>query len=228
MDNYERFIEKYKELEYEISIRYNVPKNGSEILFLEKRPEFNNYRKELEYCRDVRNFLQHECKIDKEFAVIPSEEMINLITKLIELVKYPVTCLSVCKKIDAIYYKNLNDYVLASMLAMNHKKYTHIPIIENNKIVGVFSKTSIFNFLMEEEMCSLNSSLRFKDILKYISLDSETYIYCDSKISVKEMEEIVINEFRKGKKVSMIFVTSNGKENGDFIGLLTPFDLMGY
>ena len=114
------------------------------------------------------------------------------------------------------------------MLAMNHKKYTHIPIIENNKIVGVFSKTSIFNFLMEEELCKLNSSIKFKDILKYISLDSETYIFSDSKISVKEMEEIVINEFKKGKKVSMIFLTTNGKQNGDFIGLLTPFDLMGY
>lgn len=228
MDNYERFIEKYKELEYVVSIKYNIPKNGSEISFLERRPEFNKYRKELEYCREVRNFLQHECKIDKEFAVIPSEEMINLIDKIIDLVNNPITCYKICKKVDQIYYKGLNDYVMSSMLAMNHKKYTHIPIIENKKIVGVFSKTSIFNYLMDEDIKNLNSSLKFIDIDKYISLESETYIFCDSKMNVKEMEENVVNEFRKGNKVSMIFITSNGLQNGDFIGLLTPFDIMEY
>lgn len=228
MSNYERFIEKYKKLEYAISLRYNIPKNGSEVSFLERRPEFSNYRKELEYCREVRNFLQHECKIDKEFAIIPSDEMIDLITKIIDLVENPIRCLDICKRINQIYYKGLDDYVVASMLAMNHKQYTHIPIINNNKIVGVFSKTSIFNLLIDEDIEKLNSGLKFKDILKYISLDSETYMYCDSKMNVKEMEEIVVAEFRKGKKVSMIFLTSNGKQNGDFIGLFTPFDLMGY
>ena len=227
MNNNELFIEKYKELEYLVSIKYNIPKNGSEISFLEKRIEFSNYRKELEYCREVRNFLQHECKIDQEFAVIASNEMINLIDKIIELVKNPITAIKICKKIDQIYYKGLNDYVVSSMLAMNHKKYTHIPIIENKKIVGVFSKTSIFNLLMEEDVCSLNSSVRFKDIINYIKLNSEKYLFCKSDMNVKEMEEIVINEFRNGSKVSMIFVTSNGNEKGDFIGLFTPFDIMG-
>lgn len=228
MDNYDKFIEKYKELEYEISIRYNVPKNGSEVSFLERRPEFSSYRKELEYCREVRNFLQHECKIDKEFAVIPSDEMIALISKIIELVKNPITCIEICKKINEVYHKTLNDYVVASMLAMNHKKYTHIPIIENNKVVGVFSKTSIFKLLMEEDINIFNSSIRFKDILNYISFETEKYMFCSSNVNVKEMEETIINEFRNGNKVSMIFITSNGKYDGDFIGLFTPFDIMEY
>ena len=227
MNNYEKFIEKYKELEYVVSKQYNISKNGSEISFLERRPEFSKYRKELEYCRDVRIFLQHETKIDKEFAIIPSDEMIELITKIIDLVKNPITCLKISKKINEIYYKSENDYVVSSMLAMNHKKYTHIPIIENNKVIGVFSKTSIFNLLLEEDISFLNSSLKFKDIKKYISLDTEKYIFCNSDMNVKEMEEKIVSEFRNGNKVSMIFLTSNGKENGEFIGLFTPFDIMG-
>ena len=227
MNNYEKFIEKYKELEYVVSKQYNISKNGSEISFLERRPEFSKYRKELEYCRDVRNFLQHETKIDKEFAIIPSDEMIELITKIIDLVKNPITCLKISKKINEIYYKSENDYVVSSMLAMNHKKYTHIPIIENNKVIGVFSKTSIFNLLLEEDISFLNSLLKFKDIKKYISLDTEKYIFCNSDMNVKEMEEKIVSEFRNGNKVSMIFLTSNGKENGEFIGLFTPFDIMG-
>ena len=153
--------------------------------------------------------------------------MIELITKIIDLVKNPITCLKISKKINEIYYKSENDYVVSSMLAMNHKKYTHIPIIENNKVIGVFSKTSIFNLLLEEDISFLNSSLKFKDIKKYISLDTEKYIFCNSDMNVKEMEEKIVSEFRNGNKVSMIFLTSNGKENGEFIGLFTPFDIMG-
>ena len=62
MDNNELFIEKYKELEYEIAKRYNLPKSTSPIPFIEKKNEYAKFAKELDYCREVRNFLQHESK----------------------------------------------------------------------------------------------------------------------------------------------------------------------
>lgn len=228
MNNCEKFIEKYKELEYAINSKYNIPKSSSEVSFLARTKEFSKYRKELEYCREVRNFLQHETKIDKEFAIIPSDEMIKLIDKMIYLVNNPISCLSISKKLTQIFYKSLDDYVLESMLAIDHKMYSHIPIIENNKLVGVFSKTSIFNFLLEDNIDKLNSALKFKDIRKYIDLDAEAYMFCDEVITVNEMEELIVSEFKKGRKISMIFITSNALETGNVIGMFTPFDVMGY
>ena len=39
---------------------------------------------------------------------------------------------------------------------MREKTYTHIPIIENNKIVGVFCEKTLFDYISKEEISSLD------------------------------------------------------------------------
>lgn len=227
-NNNELFIEKYKELEYVTTKRYNLAKTTSAISFLEKRNEFSDIKKELRYCREIRNFLQHEEKIDNEFAVIASNEMIKLIDKVINVIKNPVTCYDICKKMNDIYYKKLDDYVLDSMISMKHKKFTHIPILENDVVVGVFSKTSIFNYLLDEYIDTLTSSLKFKDIMDYIDVKQENYLFIKKTDTVYDITNIILDYYKQNNRISMIFVTENGKEKDKLIGILTPFDLLKY
>ena len=228
MDNNERFIEKYKELEYVITKRYNLPKTTSPIPFIENKNEYLRYQKELNYCREVRNFLQHENKINDEFAVIASDEMINKLDEIINSVANPVRIKDVYVSLDKVYYKGLDNYVYPSMLSMDYKKYSHIPVLENGRLIGVFSKTSIFKYLLEEEINKLNEDLRFKDIRKYISLDEEYYLYRTMDEPVEELVEDVIKNFRSGKRIAIIFVTTDGTVNGKLLGLITPYDILGY
>ena len=228
MDNNELFIEKYKELEYAITKRYNLNKTMSPISFVEKRNEYQRFVKELDYCREVRNFLQHESKIDKEFAVIASNEMIEKIKEIIEFVNNPLRIKDVYISIDKVYYKSQGNYVYPSMLSMDYKKYSHIPIIMDKKLIGVFSKTSIFKYLLEEDINRLNDDLKFKDIEKYTSLDEEYYLYTTLDTPVEEVIEEVVMNFKRGKRIAIVFVTNDGTVNGELLGLLTPYDILGY
>ena len=228
MDNNELFIEKYKELEYAITKRYNLNKTMSPISFVEKRNEYQRFVKELDYCREVRNFLQHESKIDKEFAVIASNEMIEKIKEIIEFVNNPLRIKDVYISIDKVYYKSQGNYVYPSMLSMDYKKYSHIPIIMDKKLIGVFSKTSIFKYLLEEDINRLNDDLKFKDIEKYTSLDEEYYLYTTLENPVEEVIEEVVMNFKRGKRIAIVFVTNDGTVNGELLGLLTPYDILGY
>ena len=228
MDNNELFIEKYKELEYEITKRYKLAKTTSPISFIEKKSEYAKFAKELNYCREVRNFLQHESKIDKEFAVIASDEMIKVMDEIIDIVKNPARIKDVYVSIDKVYYKGLDNYVYPSMISMDYKKYSHIPIIEKGKLIGVFSKTSIFKYLLEGENNNFSEHIKFKDIKKYISLNEEYYLFTTLDTPVEDIIEEVITNFKNGKRIAIIFVTNNGMENGDFVGLLTPYDILGF
>ena len=227
MDNNELFIEKYKELEYEITKRYKLSKMVSPIPFIEKRNEYLEFSKELNYCREVRNFLQHESKIDKGFAVIASDEMIQKMDEIINAVKNPIRIKDVYISIDKVYYKGLDSYVYPSMVSMDYKKYSHIPIIEKRKLVGVFSKTSIFKYLLEEENSNFSENIQFKDIKRYISLDEEYYLFTKKDTPVEDIIEEVIMNFKNGKRVAIIFVTDNGMKDGNLVGLLTPYDILG-
>lgn len=228
MNNNELFIEKYKELEYVITKRYNLSKTISPIAYIEKRNEYDRFDKELEYCREVRNFLQHEGKINSEFAVIASNEMIKKLDEIIEFVKNPIRIKDVFIPLSKVYYKSLDNYVYPSMLSMDYKKYSHIPILKDKKLIGVFSKTSIFKYLLEEDINRLNEDLSFRDIEKYISLDEEYYLYEKLQTPVEEVKEEVIKNFKQGKRIAIIFVTKDGTINSDLLGLLTPYDILGY
>ena len=228
MNNNELFIEKYKELEYVITKRYNLGKTISPIAYIEKRSEYDHFEKELEYCREVRNFLQHEGKINNEFAVIASSEMIKKLDEIIEFVRNPIRIKDVYIPLSKVYYKGLDNFVYPSMLSMDYKKYSHIPIIKDKKLIGVFSKTSIFKYLLEEDINRLNEDLSFRDIEKYISLNEEYYLYEKLQTPVEEVKEEVIKNFKHGKRIAIIFVTKDGTINSELIGLLTPYDILGY
>ena len=225
MNNNELFIEKYKELEYVITKRYNLAKTISPIAYIEKRNEYERFEKELGYCREVRNFLQHEGKINNEFAITASDEMIKKIDEIIEFVKNPIRIKDVYIPLSKVYYKGLNNYVYPSMLSMDYKKYSHIPILKDKKLIGVFSKTSIFKYLLEEDINKLNDDLSFKDIEKYISLDEEYYLYEKLQTPVEEVKEEVVRCFKHNKRVAIIFVTKDGTINSELVGLLTPYDI---
>lgn len=229
MKNVDEFIEKYKILEDAIARKYNLTGNASPIAYIEKRREFSNIALKLSYCREVRNFLQHEPKIKKEFAVIPSNEMISLLDELINYILDLKKCKDIAIDIKNIYYCKLDDYIIESVLNINHLKYTHIPIIENGILKGVFSKTSLFNYMISERKFSLDKNLKFKDIINYININinsSEKYLYCKYNEKVDNIKKIVENNYKNAIKVAIIFLTKNGKENEEILGMITPYDLI--
>lgn len=229
MDNAVVFIEKYKKLEELVSHKYNLKKGASPIAFLESRREFANISDKLSYCREVRNFLQHEPKIDKEFAIIPSSEMITLIDDIIEYIENPLRCSQICIKLEDMYYCKLNDRVLDSLIGMNHYKYSHIPIMENGVLVGVFSKTSLFNYMLHERKYSLEKDTRFIDIMKYIDPNgdgSEHYEFSKIEEKVENIKKTFEINYKKAIKIAIVFLTENGLRNEKVLGMITPYDLI--
>ena len=168
----------------------------------------------------------HEEKLNDNFVITVSKEMINVLDKIITIIENPLHCKDCCIKVKHLYYKTLDDYVISSMLAMSHRKFTHIPIIENNKLIYIFSKASIFNYILDGNVENLKTSLRFKDIINYIDFNEENYLFVKKDELLTNVRNKVLDEYHNNEKVSMIFVTENGKKDGDFIGMFSPIDLL--
>jgi predicted transcriptional regulator len=68
----------------------------------------------------------------------------------------------------------LNDSVKETMRVMQEKLYTHIPILENNKVVGIFDENSLFSFLAtnNEDIFEFDDKLTFGDMKEHIKLDN--------------------------------------------------------
>lgn len=229
MNSVETFLDKYKELEALAVNTYGLIPDGSAISQLERKVEFKSIKAELSYCREVRNLLQHNPKLKNEFAVEPSPKMIDLLSQTIEKVKNPLKSGEIAIPINEVYWKTIDDLVLPTMHDMKNNIYTHVPILQDGKILGVFSDNTLFAYILEDGIIGIDDKTKFSDLTGHLNLKnhpSEIFRFAKFSSLVSEIEDMFEESFRKNERIGMIFLTESGKENEKLRGIITPWDVI--
>ena len=229
MTNADVFIEKYKLLEEAVRSTYHLEDGDSISYYLRGQAKYQRYRNEIKYCQDVRNLLSHKKKVDDRFAVEPSQQMIWFIDRLIEQIKNRARCCDVQIGIQKVYWQPINGSVKASMKMMRENLYTHIPILEDGRVIGVFDENSVFNYLADEEIVAIEDNLTFENIRDYISLNGremEEFLFFKSASYVDELEKEFDKALQKGKRIGVAFLTQTGKASDKLQGIITPWDMI--
>ena len=118
MNRTETFIELYKELEELAEGQYGYPSDGRAVYQLERRPEFKKIREELDYCREVRNLLQHRKRLGDSFPVEPSGAMLDLLRSVIARVEAPPRAKDIQVPFSQVLCRTMEDPVRPTMLEM--------------------------------------------------------------------------------------------------------------
>ena len=108
MNRTETYIELYKELEELAVSRYGYPADGRAVYQLQRRPEFKSIREELDYCREVRNLLQHRKRLGDSFPVEPSGAMLELLRSVIARVEAPPRAKDIQVSFPEVLWKTLD------------------------------------------------------------------------------------------------------------------------
>ncbi len=231
MNNTDLFIEKYKELEMTAVTTYKLREDGRAVAELERMEQFSDIQSKLYYCRNVRNLLQHNAKLSDSFTIEPTDEMIKLLADTIYRIKNPVKCLSIATPFSKIYWRTMDSNVVNTMKAMKEHGYSHVPILLNNKVAGIFSENSVFNYLLSRDNMCLDDNLKFKDIKNFLSLHGEKshkYIFADKDICLAEAEDLFEKAFRHSERIAMILLTASGSPNDRLLGVITAWDVLGH
>ena len=231
MNNTDEYLDLYKQLEQFAIKRFGYPDDGKAVSSLEKRPEFRKVKTELQYCREVRNLLQHKPKIEKSFAVAPSEEMISFLKNTIHKVKNPPKAKDIAIPIASILYKTMDDFVKPTMVEMQKKVYTHVPILQDGIVVGVFSENTVFSYLIDEEIVGIEDQMRFRELEDYLPVDkhsSESFRFARQDMLVENINLLFEKALAKQDRIGLVFITKNGKADEPLLGIITAWDIAGY
>ena len=224
---------KFKDLyiEFENAITKTYPKetgtsaNKIKNLRSKKINPFYNKYDFIDFCRDCRNITTHDI-YGNEYLNFP-EEMIENFQAIVEEVKHPFTIYN--KATINVFTANLNDNVKKIMREMINKSYTHVPIYHNNKLVGIFSENTLFNYLYENEIVEISDETLFCDIKDYIDINNYKEII--KFVARDELYDKVVNsfieEFKNKNKLSCVLVTNSGKPTEKILGILTAWDIVG-
>lgn len=227
----EVFIDLYKRLESAAIERYNLPSDGTAVSRLRELPEYRELRDELSYCRDVRNLLQHRYQLDGSFAVEPSEGMIRLMRRVLQKVEHPANCRDVAVDIARVYWRAPSDFVLPAMRVMRERGFAYVPVFDGEgrgRLVGVFGENAIFSYLIDDRAV-IGEGCTFGSMERYLALGAQPpyrFAFLPYDAPLSDADTLIDCAFHHGKRVGMIFLTSDGLPGGEVRGILTPYDIL--
>lgn len=230
MTNAEEFIDKYKILENCIKAKLNLENYDSALIKLGQQPQFRHLKNELDYLREIRNILQHQPNINGEYPIEPNRELIKKIEVITAYIDNPPKAFDKCIKVNNVCSANWEDLIFPYMEKMQQNTYTHIPILKDGFVEGVFSENTLFGALIEDELVYDKNKTTFNDnlIKKYCKLEnhvSEVFKFISKNSYVEDVKEIFNNSFENKERLSMIFITENGNSKEKLLGILTPWDM---
>ena len=229
MSRTDQFLEKYCELENLAKAEFHLPEDDrSPVTFLIKHRAFHDIKQDLDLCREVRNFYSHRRNMLSGHAIEPSEEMISLLDATIQRVKKPLRAMDIAIGIEQVYWRQIDDHVLPTMRIMNENSISHIPILNNGIVEGVFSDNTIMAYLLDETIIEAAGNMRFSELNKYLPLEAhkaDTFRFIARDKLVTEINDIFADALAKSDRIGLVFVTAHGRKTEKLLGIITAWDL---
>ena len=115
------------------------------------------------------------------------------------------------------------------MAKMNKQGFSNVPVLDSNLFMGVFSTSTVFEYILKNPENPINFKTTIRDIYRNIDIKNHSgnYVFVPINSSLLEARKIFERVEGKNRRVSVIFITKNGKSDERILGLLTPWDLMG-
>lgn len=226
----DKFLQLYKELEFEGRRIYfpDAKENEAIIGRLFSVPQLKKYKEDLDYCRIVRNFLTHNPKVSGVYPIIPSIEMINLLKHCLNIIVNPPKAIDFAIPIDRIYTASLDSKLSEVIKVMNSFTYTHIPVIDGNKLIGIFSENTVFTYLCYENSVTIDEDTRISKFYKYLPLDehlNEYFVFIPETDFLYEVQDLFKYTSKRKKLLTVIYITKTGRRDEPLLGMITPWDL---
>jgi len=234
MNNTDRFLEAFKEFEafivklsglqseyvsYSKALNYCYSKNKSSILRVKDNYSF------LKNAGELRNLLSHSNDL-----CVPTDEFIEKFLSLTKRIQYPTKVIDIATPANLLITAGLKTNVISLVTSMKEKGLTHVPVIFEGKIIGLFSMSTLFEKLAETKKLNVNEEVTVNDFINEIQIDShstETFAFCKPDAYLYDYVATIGKKTKmKDKRLVELLITSNGKDNGKLLGIVTPSDLL--
>lgn len=226
----EEFLDKYREIEDALEEKYSGRKRRYTSVIFEylNDEESRPYRDKLDLCREIRNLLTHSAKVGGEDIIEPSVPICEAAEEILAYIQRPPLAMDYATKGDKIFYANYNQTVLKIMSVMDKNGFSHIPILQNGKFVGVFSLGTVFSYILSHYDMPITKQTTISEMQQLLPISShiENYRFADKDLSVAEAKKTFQLVREKNKRISVIFITENGKPDERLLAMLTPWDVM--
>ncbi len=233
MTKEKEFLELFNKLEHFLRIEYNQDRFSysgfmSTIYRIKKSNKntliSNKYNFDiLKQASQIRNIIAHNNDI-----LIPSDNFINIFAKLVDKICNPLRVENIMVPISKLKSVNLDNSVGDVIELLKRHGYNTIPVIHDNKLRGIFTEKSIYDYLSINDNKYINKSMKIHDIIDAIDLNFDPrkyFAFVSRKASVEKAYEHFIKDLKQRREMLLLLVTENGKQTEKLLGIVTLRDI---
>ena len=221
----ELFLDTYKQLETAAEALVGSDSRSSSIIRLARLPAFSEYREELDYCRQVRNLLAHEAKIDGEYGVHPGRSMQAVLTKVFRMVEHPPTVADFMTPTQRMLTAGLQDRVLPLLEQMERRGISYVPLLQSGVVTGVFSLKAIIRCMLAG--LSVDETTPLAALADYLPPERDKGLqFVAPALSLEKGRTLFQTIHAKNQRVTVLLVTGDGRRDRPLLGIVSPYDLL--
>lgn len=234
-NNNDLFLTLYNRLDALLRDYYNIDNRSTSCIKRYedqlKHSSFEEVRDRgfvLESIRNIRNTLIHDAKINSQDAFYVNQEVVSFLQKEINYLLNPIKAKDVMIPFKDVYYVSKNSPIKDVIAHMSSHYISHAPILENRRVIGVFSESTLYTFLLEHQNISLKGDETISTFLPYCLLEkhsSERFMFVDVDLPILDLRENFVKN-KKEKRLVMLFLTNSGNQYEPLLGILTAADFL--
>lgn len=232
MERSEIFLNLYKTMEQILINKYyengeNV--KGSVVVRFMNDRDGRPFRDKLDLCREIRNLLAHHADVDGMSIVEPSQAIVDFLQGVVDFLQRPPLALDFATRWEDIVKANLNQKALSVMKRMEQRGFSHIPVFENGTMVGVFSISTVFSYIVANRSAALDDHTEIGDFYDMLPVErhkNEQFMFVGRETTVAEVRAAFEAKRERSRRLAIVFVTEHGDKNERLLGMLTPWDVL--
>ncbi len=230
----DKFVALYNQLDAYMRSQLQVERYVDHSTLLremsQKNRVFSDYLQDLRMFADVRNMLVHNpYKKDADPLIFPHAYIVKRYEEIINLVLHPPKALSVAIPRTIIFTATLESLIQELMNTMAEKNYTHIPIIKDDRMIGIFSENTLLSYLVTNQEGIILKDATVADFIEFIKIEkhiNEYFEFVSRSTLLSEVEEIFHKGLVDKKRIAVVYITETGKNTEKILGMITPWDIV--
>jgi CBS domain-containing protein len=231
-----RFISTYNRLDLYLrtELQADIRVSHGDLL-RRKATKSNDFQKrltELQRFAELRNSIVHwEGWGEANTAIAePHQAIVERYESMVERVLTPLRADQIWIPRKRIFTATLADGALPVIRHMCKLVYTHVPILDGDKLIGIFSESTVLAFLANHECPIVEESTMLLEFAPFLTIEadrSERFAFVKPTAFVSEVVDLFQSYLQKKERLGAVLVTATGRPTGELMGLITAWDIAG-
>jgi len=218
------FLRNFVQVEFDVSHTEVVRRAA------EKRGDIKYRAQTLKGYANLRNAIVHNPDSRAQPIAEPHERIVHEYESIVENILRPPKCDQKWIPKDDIFSAKSSDNVVSVMKKMFTSRFSNVPIVKENVVVGVFNEWTPLEIASDTGELMLDDSQQLGEFAQWTELtrtaNAQAVNFAKRDSTLDEVREIIGRNVKKRIRIGMVLFTEHGRPNERLLGLITPWDII--